>query len=122
MDILHDITNAKALPGYKIHVVFDTGESGVFDCSPYLSHPYWKRLSDPAFFRLVRIEYGTLVWPDDIDIAPEDVWERCVRDPVPLPNRADSDLPAPCVAEASAEYDPGVKPPASASGDAPASP
>ena len=41
---------------------------------------YWKRLADPAFFRLVRVAYGTLVWPDDIDIAPEDVWEKTVRD------------------------------------------
>lgn len=67
-------------------------------------------------------EYGTLVWPDDIDIAPEDVWERCVRDPVPLPNGADSDLAASCVAEAPAEYDAEAKPDASPSSDAPATP
>lgn len=119
MDILHNITNAKPLPGYKVHVVFDTGESGVFDCSPYLSHPYWKRLSDPAFFQLVRAEYGTLVWPDDIDIDSEDVWERYVRDPIQVPNGSDSDLVAPCVAEAPAEYDAGAKPDASPN-DAPA--
>ena len=110
MDILHDITNAKTLPGYKVHVVFDTGESGVFDCSPYLSHPYWKRLSDPAFFQLVRAEYGTLVWPDDIDIDSEDVWERCVRDPVPVPNGSDSDLVAPCVAGAKPDASPNDAP------------
>ena len=80
MDVLHDITLAEALPNFKIHVKFDTEETGVFDCSSYLEHPYWKRLSDPAFFKLVRVEYGTLVWPDDIDIAPEDVWEKTVRD------------------------------------------
>ena len=122
MDILHNIINAKALPGYKVHVVFDTGESGIFDCSSYLDHPYWKRLSDPAFFRLVRVEYGTLVWPDDIDIAPEDIWERCVRDPVPFLNGADSHITDPCVAEAPAEYDAGAKPTASSSRDNPASP
>ena len=98
MDLLHDITNVEALPDYKVRVVFDTGESGVFDCSEYLSHPYWKRLADPAFFRLVRVAYGTLVWPDDIDIAPEDVWEKTVRDaPAAV-------LPA-FVAEGPATYD-----------------
>lgn len=70
----------------------------MFDCKPLLSDPFWNRLSDPAFFRLVRVAYGTLVWPDDIDIAPEDVWEKTVRDaPAAV-------LPA-FVAEGPATYD-----------------
>lgn len=80
MDVLHDITAAEPMPGFKVHVTFDTGETGVFDCSAYLGHPYWKRLNDPAFFRLVHVCYGTLAWPDEIDIAPEDVWEKTIRD------------------------------------------
>ena len=74
-------TIRKAVPvsNHEIQVEFDTGEIGVFDCQPYFSDPYWKRLADPAFFRLVRVEFGTLVWPDDIDIGPEDVWEFAVR-------------------------------------------
>ena len=82
MDSLHDIIAAEPRADYKVRVTFDTEETGVFDCSGYLAHPYWKRLADPAFFRLVRAEYGTLVWPDDIDIAPEDVWEKTIRDTV----------------------------------------
>jgi hypothetical protein len=83
MDVLHDITDATAVSDFTVHVTFDTGETGMFDCSPYLSHPYWRRLADPAFFRLVRVAYGTLVWSADIDIAPEDVGEKAVCDPVP---------------------------------------
>lgn len=26
-------------------------------------------------------EYGTLVWPDDIDIAPEEVWDNGFKCP-----------------------------------------
>ena len=62
------VVSAEPLPDFRVQVVFDTGD------------PFWNRLSDPAFFRLVRVACGTLVWPDDIDIAPEDVWERTVRD------------------------------------------
>ena len=83
MELLHDITKAHPVSDHEIRVEFDTGETGVFDCAPYFSDPYWKRLADPAFFRLVRVAYGTLVWPDDIDIAPEDVWEGTVKDPAP---------------------------------------
>ena len=94
MDLLHEIKQAEALPAYRVRVVFDTGESAVFDCSSYLDHPYWKRLADPAFFRLVRVSAGTLAWPDDIDIAPEDVWEKAVRGTTP-PSEPYPDISAP---------------------------
>ena len=75
-----NVKRATILGDYRLLVEFDSGDRGEFNCKPFLSDPYGKRLSDPAFFRLVRVEYGTLVWPDDIDIAPEDVWEKTVRD------------------------------------------
>ncbi len=78
------VVSAEPLPDFRVRVVFDTGESGVFDCKHLLSDPFWNRLSDPAFFRLVRAAYGTLAWPDDIDIAPEDVWEGTVKDSAPV--------------------------------------
>ena len=105
MDLLHEITEAVSMPGFKVRVRFDTGESGVFDCSNYLGHPYWKRLADPAFFKLVRVAYGTLVWPDDIDIAPEDVWEKTIRDSAPRPEYAESSDETIFVAEDGLEYD-----------------
>jgi len=80
MEELHDIVKASPLEGYKIAVVFDNGEHGVFDCSRYLNRPYWRRLNDMAFFRQVRVDYGTLVWTDDIDVGQEDVWEFAVKE------------------------------------------
>ena len=68
--------SARALPDCLVRVEFDNGAAGVFDCKPFLDDPVRKRLSDPAFFRLVRAECGTLAWPGDIDIAPEDVWDN----------------------------------------------
>ena len=32
-------------------------------------------LNDKTFFNQVRVDYGTLVWPNEIDVGPEDVWE-----------------------------------------------
>ena len=68
--------SARALPNGLVRVEFDDGAAGVFDCKPFWDDPVRKRLSDPAFFRLVRVECGTLAWPGDIDIAPEDVWDN----------------------------------------------
>ena len=95
------VVSAKALPDFRVQVVFDTGACGVFDCKPLLSDPFWQRLSDPTFFRLVRVAYGTLTWPDDIDIAPEDVWEGTVKDHAPAVSEPypDMDIPPLSVAE-----------------------
>ena len=82
MEVLHDIVSAKPLDGYKVAVVFDTGERGVFDCTRYLDKPYWRKLNDVAFFNRVRVDYGTLVWPEDVDVGPEDVWEFTEREQV----------------------------------------
>jgi hypothetical protein len=79
MEAIHDIVSAKALDGYKVDVEYDTGEKAVFDCSRYLDMPYWKRLNDKALFNQVMVGYGTLVWPGEIDIGPEDVWEFAER-------------------------------------------
>ena len=79
MEVLHDVVAAKPLDGYRVDVEFDTGERGIFDCSRYLAKPYWRRLNDPQFFKLVRVDYGTLVWPDDIDIGPEEIYDDAVR-------------------------------------------
>jgi len=79
MEVLHDIVKARPLEDYKVAVEFDNGERGVFDCARYLNRPYWKPLRDKAMFRQVRVAYGTLVWPDEIDVGQEDVWEFAER-------------------------------------------
>ena len=45
-----------------------------------MKEDYWRCLSEPAYFRQVKAEYGTLCWPNDIDVAPEEVWQDAVRD------------------------------------------
>ena len=45
-----------------------------------LKDKYWASLANPAFFRQVRVDCGTLCWPNDIDIDPEEVWDDCVMD------------------------------------------
>ena len=57
----------------------ETNQRAVFDCSRYLDKPYWRRLNDKAFFDEVFVGHGTLVWPGEIDIGPEDVWEFAER-------------------------------------------
>ena len=73
------ISKVRPLDDGRLDLVFRNGVHGVFDVRPYFADPYWKRLAEPAFFNQVSLECGTLVWPDDIDIAPEEVWHGVVR-------------------------------------------
>jgi len=79
-EVLHQVMTAVPVDDTHVRVSFENGISGVFDCAPYMKESYWQCLSEPSYFRQVKAEYGTLCWPNDIDVAPEDVWEECVFD------------------------------------------
>lgn len=57
---------------------FNTGEWRRFDMRPYLGYPVFRRLAHRGFFELAHVDYGTVVWPGDIDIAPETLYEGSV--------------------------------------------
>ena len=80
MEELHQILSAKPIDDTRIRVKFDTGVYGVFDCSPYMKEKYWACLKSPSYFRQVKADCGMLCWPNDIDIAPEDVWEDSIKE------------------------------------------
>ena len=70
---------AKPVDDTRLMVAFDNGVKGVFDCRPYMDNRYWECLKTPSFFRQVRVDCGTLCWPNDVDIDPEEVWDDCIR-------------------------------------------
>ena len=72
------VTSVKANDDYTLDLVFADGKAGRFDMTAHLNDRVYSPLKRIAFFRLARIECGTVVWNDDIDIAPELLWEGCV--------------------------------------------
>ena len=75
MELLHEIVGVKRLGGVRLQVTFDNRRSGVLDCTPYLAHPYWRKLNDPEFFAKVQAVDGMLYWDDDVDMGEDDVWD-----------------------------------------------
>ena len=71
--ITNKIISAVPKPDYRIEVGFKNGIHGIFNMNPYLHEGMFQKLKNPAFFNSVRVEYGTLVWPEEIDIAPDTV-------------------------------------------------
>ena len=77
MNVLHQVVKAEPMDNRLVKVSFENGAVGIFDCSPYFKDSYWSPLRDPVFFGQVKAECGTLCWPNDIDIDPEEIWEDC---------------------------------------------
>ncbi|MFH0920522.1 MAG: DUF2442 domain-containing protein [Fibrobacterota bacterium] len=78
--ITNKIVSATPQANYRIDVAFKNGIQGVFDMTPYLHEGVFQKLRDPAFFKSVRVDYGTLVWPEDIDIAPDTVEAELIQE------------------------------------------
>lgn len=76
MEVLLDITKVEAKPHYMLHLEFENGERRIFDMSPYLDKKPFLQLKDFSLFALAFVDYGTVVWPGNIDIAPETLYDR----------------------------------------------
>ena len=72
------VSSVKPIPDFVLCLVFSNGEQRQFDMRPYLRYPVFRRLENPGFFSLAHIDYGTVVWPGNIDIAPETLYDRSV--------------------------------------------
>ncbi|RRR75210.1 MAG: DUF2442 domain-containing protein [Candidatus Viridilinea halotolerans] len=59
--------------GQCVRVVFTTGEEREIDLSPYIATgPIFALVrTDPAFFRTVFVDGGTVAWPNGADIDPD---------------------------------------------------
>lgn len=73
---MNDIIRVRHVRNYVCHVEFDDGVSGDIDLAAYLKRgPVFAALADINLFQQVRIEGGTISWPNGADIAPERIYE-----------------------------------------------
>lgn len=73
-----EVKAVETMGSYGLIVNFNNGERKYFDMQPYLHVPVFRRLENPGFFALARVDYGTVTWPGDIDIAPETLYDYSV--------------------------------------------
>jgi hypothetical protein len=71
MDLLR-IQNAVALEGFKLRLTLTNGLVVKRDLSDVLAGPIFDPIrADPALFQRVRVEEGTVVWPNGADLCPD---------------------------------------------------
>ena len=59
---------------FKLKLVFNNGEKGLYDCSELLNFGVFKELQDRNYFNQVTVLDGTVVWPHEQDICPDTLY------------------------------------------------
>lgn len=60
---------------YTLMLKFAGGERKIYDAKPLLEKAIYEPLKNLAFFMGAKVEGDTVVWNDEVDIAPEHLYE-----------------------------------------------
>lgn len=75
-----DIIDVEYLGGHKLHLLFNDGKEGDIDLAPAINHiPPYQELRDPNRFIQFGLIGGTLVWSNDLDMAPDWLYEEMLK-------------------------------------------
>ncbi len=78
--MLCDIISAKYIKNYQLEIEFEDGYTGLVDFEEYSKKGgVFSKFKDLLFFQnyFISRELGTIVWGNEIDIAPETIYEKC---------------------------------------------
>lgn len=76
--MLIDVVSVKPQKDFFLELSFENGERKLFDMRPLLAQKPWNRLANLQLFERARVAYGTVVWPGEIDIAPETLYDDSI--------------------------------------------
>lgn len=75
------LEQATYVAGYTLHVRYAGELEADVDLSDMLDHPFYAPLRDKKLFAQVRVdaEVPVLVWPNQIDLSPEFLYDRVLK-------------------------------------------
>jgi hypothetical protein len=68
------VAQMEVLSGFRLHVRFKDGTEGTVELADFVnsaSAGVFAALRDENLFRQARVELGAVVWPDDLELAPD---------------------------------------------------
>lgn len=78
MDVLLDVVRVEAKSDYTLLLEFENGEKRLFNMMPLMDKKPFVQLKGSPLFTKAAVDYGTVVWPGNIDIAPETLYDRSI--------------------------------------------
>ena len=60
---------------YFLEIIFDNGEKRRFDVRPYIRGEWYGELREQDYFRQVKADGFTVVWPHGQDICPDELYD-----------------------------------------------
>ena len=70
------VKEVTARDDYTLLITFADGQKRRYNARPLLEQPVYSPLKNLEFFMSAKADGDTAVWDDDIDIAPEHLYER----------------------------------------------
>ena len=64
----------RAAENFTLGVTFSNGETRLFNAVPYLAYPAFEALKAVSLFMQARVAHNTVVWNEEIDMAPENLY------------------------------------------------
>ena len=68
------VTDVIPADDYMLYLTFTSGEKRVFDAKPLLEMAIFEPLVNKSFFQSVKVAYGSVMWPQDIDYCPDTLY------------------------------------------------
>ena len=72
--MLIDVINVIPKDDFLLFLELNNREKKEFDCKNIFDKKPFQVLKDKSFFKKAKVEFGTVVWSDEIDIAPETLY------------------------------------------------
>ena len=70
-----EVVKAEYLDGYRVKLLFNTGETRVADLSKSLNGSIFVPLKDINYFKSFSIKFNTIEWDNGADFSPEYLYE-----------------------------------------------
>lgn len=61
---------------HLLHLRFENGEERLFDTRYLFQKKPFQPIAEPEFFNKVRVMFGTISWPGELDISPELLYDN----------------------------------------------
>ncbi len=81
------VTGVAVIGAYRLRLLFEDGTVGDVSFEDCKWNGVFEPFRDPAVFAEVYVDtqFGTLAWPNGLDMAPEPLYEEAGRNPIAEP-------------------------------------